>query len=156
MILLKDRFFNITTLEEDASNQQHKDKRFKILLLLLRRIKEFITVENIELVYTKGLLKNSNTSNGIEVIIFTKNDKIVVAKTLEELKRFEINIEDKNDINGIVVRGSMAEYKADIKHEAIIKFKNGNMLELNCLEDSNEHWEDRYSEAIAEIIRIII
>lgn len=148
-------FFNATLLEDFASREQHRDKRYGTVLLLLCELKKITSYENIEIIYSKGLLKDNKNSD-LELIAFTKDKKILVIKYLKNVNRFEVTIQNAENIIEIITKGNLSEYISEVKRELLIRFDNGNTILLNSLDDSNDNWHDKYSNIIEKIIKLII
>lgn len=156
------RFANISLLKQDAENQQYNSKRepWKMLLRLLARTQSFVSDEQVDVVYPKRLLgddedKQWNGSN-LEVILFTKDDRIVVARVIDDGQGFQVGLYQKANISSVHVRGQITDYRDDVKHEALIHFKDGSELVLSSEDDANESWQRDYSELIVSIVQLLM
>ncbi len=128
---------------------------FGDLKKLLVILQDFVDDNEIAVVYPRSPLVEplAQDYEGIclELVIFTKDGKIIVASILPA-EKFEIAITNKSEICGLNVSGYLSENEQEIMPALKISFKDGSQLDLNSEEDANEYWGEEYPELIRMII----
>ncbi|UNC91684.1 hypothetical protein [Candidatus Contubernalis alkaliaceticus] len=157
-----ERITNIANLKSYAVSQQHREgeESWMLLLKLLYQAKLFVADEEVETVYPKKLLSSSEeekcNENNLEVVLFTRDGKIFIAKVIDEGCKFQVELKKIEDITSLNVSGNLTEARHKIQYKAIIKFKDESELILSSKDDVNQHWQEDYCKLIISIVRSLM
>lgn len=118
----------------------------KLLNNIINRLSILFSEEDFVLTYAKNLFIDHKN---LEIIILSKNNKIVISK-VNDSSTVEINVLDLKNVEyfSITVPNNH-EYHMGLD----IKFKNGTTISLNSSTDTNEYWDDKFAEVIRDFIR---
>lgn len=158
---MNEELTDIVKLKTLAANRRHGDngEPWAILYKLLNLTQPLVSDEEVELVYPKKLLSDKKykcDGTDLEVALFTKGNKIVVAKASNEGRGFQIDLKKKEDISNIQINGKLTGSKSNTRTEAIIEFINGSRIILSNEDDTNQYWQEEYSELIKSIVSSLV